>query len=140
LKFLLRHRLFASNLKYASIKVYNVSENQMYTKMHIDIWWWDTQALISEDDTIISVLLTTDKIMLTQHHKNKFAWSVYIIVDNLNWATQRKQNRSNVILLEFISSTKHANEDLKRELYYHSLKIILRREFKLFNRMKSFSC
>ena len=37
LKFLLRHRLFASNLKYASIKVYNISENQMYMKMHINI-------------------------------------------------------------------------------------------------------
>ncbi len=90
LKFLLKHCSFASNLKYASIKIYNVSENWMYTKMHIDIWWWDTQALISEDDTIVSVLLATDKIMLTQHHKNKFAWSVYIIVDNLNQATQRK--------------------------------------------------
>ena len=78
--------------------------------------------------------------MLTQHHKNKFAWSVYIIVDNLNQTTQRKQNRFNVILLKFISSTKHVNEDLKHELYHHSLKIILKREFKLFNRMKSFSC
>jgi len=73
LKFLLRHCLFASNLKYASIKVYNISENQMYMKMHIDIWWWDTQALIFEDDTIVSILLTTDKIMLTQHHEDKFA-------------------------------------------------------------------
>ncbi len=140
LKFLLRHHSFASNLKYASIKVYNVSENWMYMKMHINIWWWDMQALISEDDIIVSVLLTTDKIMLTQHHKNKFAWSVYIIVDNLNQTTQRKQNRFNVILLKFISSTKHVNEDLKHELYHHSLKIILKREFKLFNWMKSFSC
>ncbi len=55
--------------------------------MHIDIWWWNTQALISEDDTIISVLLTTEKIMLTQHYEDKFAWSVYIIIDNLNQAT-----------------------------------------------------
>ncbi len=38
LKFLLKHCSFASNLKYASIKVYNVSENWMYMKMHIDIW------------------------------------------------------------------------------------------------------
>ncbi len=140
MKFLLKHCSFASNLKYASIKVYNVSENWMYMKMHIDIWWWDTQALISENDTIVSVLLATDKIMLTQHHKNKFAWSVYIIVDNLNRATWWKQNRSSVILLKFISSTKHANKDLKRKLYHHSLKIILKREFKLFDRMKSFSC
>ncbi len=140
LKFLLRHRSFASNLKYTSIKVYNVSENWMYMKMHIDIWWWDTQALISEDDTIVSVLLATDKIMLTQHHENKFTWSVYIIVDNLNRATRWKQNKSSVILLKFISSTKHANEDLKRKLYHRSLKIILKREFKLFDRMKSFSC
>jgi len=140
LKFLLRHHSFANNLKYASIKVYNVSENRMYTKMHINIWWWDMQALISEDDTIVSVLLATDKIMLTQHHENKFAWSVYIIVDNLNQATQQKQNRSSVILLKFISLTKHANEDLKCKLYYYSLKIILKREFKLFNQMKSFSC
>ncbi len=140
LKFLLRHCSFASNLKYASIKVYNINENQMYMKMHIDIWWWNTQALISEDNTIVSVLLATDKIMLTQHHENKFAWSVYIIVDNLNQATWWKQNKSSVILLKFISSTKHANEDLKRELYHRSLKIILKREFKLFNWMKSFSC
>ncbi len=140
LKFLLRHCSFASNLKYASIKVYNVSENQMYMKMHIDIWWWDTQVLISENDTIVSVLLATNKIMLTQHHENKFTWSVYIIIDNLNQATQWKQNKSSVILLKFISSTKHANKDLKRKLYHHSLKIILKREFKLFNWMKSFSC
>ncbi len=73
LKFLLKHRSFASNLKYALIKVYNISENQMYMKMHINIWWWNTQALISEDDTIVSILLATDKIMLTQHHENKFA-------------------------------------------------------------------
>ncbi len=37
LKFLLRHHSFASNLKYASIKVYNINKNQMYMKMHIDI-------------------------------------------------------------------------------------------------------
>ncbi len=55
--------------------------------MHINIWWWNTQALIFEDDTIVSILLATDKIMLTQYHKNKFAWFVYIIVDNLNQAT-----------------------------------------------------
>ncbi len=42
LKFLLKHRSFASNLKYASIKVYNISENRMYMKMHINIWWWNT--------------------------------------------------------------------------------------------------
>ncbi len=59
----------------------------MYMKMHINIWWWNTQALIFEDDTIVSILLATDKIMLTQYHKNKFAWFVYIIVDNLNQAT-----------------------------------------------------
>ncbi len=140
LKFFLKHCSFASNLKYASIKVYNVNENWMYTKMYINIWWWNTQALISKDDTIVSVLLTTDKIMLIQHHESKFIWSVYIIIDNLNQATWWKQNKSSVILLEFISSTKHANEDLKCKLYHRSLKIILKREFKLFNRMKSFSC
>ncbi len=98
------------------------------------------QALISEDDTIVSVLLTTDKIMLTQYHENKFTWFIYIIVDNLNQATQQKQNRFNVILLKFISLTKHVNEDLKYKLYHCSLKIILKCEFKLFNWMKSFSC
>jgi hypothetical protein len=94
------------------------------------------QQLISEDDTIASVLLATDKIMLIQHHENKSAWSVYIIVDNLDRATRRQQNRFSVILLDFISSTKDANEDLKRKLYHHSLKIILKREFKLFNQIE----
>ncbi len=96
--------------------------------------------MIFEDDTIVSILLTTDKIMLTQHHEDKFAWSVYIIIDNLNQAIWWKQNKFNVILLKFISLTKHVNEDLKRELYHCSLKIILKREFKLFDWMKSFSC
>ncbi len=56
---------FADKLTYTLIQQYNTNESWIYSKMHTVNWWWHRQNDISTDDMIVSVLLKTDKTVLT---------------------------------------------------------------------------
>ena len=65
IQFLINHSSFANKLTYTSIQQYNTNESWIYSKMYTANWWWHRQNDISTDDIFVSVLLETDKIVLT---------------------------------------------------------------------------
>ena len=87
IQFLIDHSSFADKLTYTSIQQYNTNESWIYSEMHTVNWWWHKQNDISTDDTIVSVLLETDKTVLTQHHDDVAVWSIYFTIDNLTQET-----------------------------------------------------
>jgi hypothetical protein len=102
-KFFLSHQSFIRDLFYAFIRQFNDDNQRIYTKMHIEDWWWKTQKKILEKTTIVSLLITSNKTMLSQHQNDRAVWFVYLAIDNLSRDLRRSQTRSSNLLLKFIS-------------------------------------
>ena len=126
LTFLLEHQSFNNHLAYTSICQYDENNDCIYTEMHISDWWWSIQEKLSSNATVVLLFLMTDKTVLTQHHENLTAWSIYVTIENLNHETWQKKTQSASVLLKFISIIKKDNNNLKTEIYHSALKQILK--------------
>ena len=97
--FLIGYWLFTPYIAFVPVKRYstnnsnnnNIDNNKdkhIYEKMHKADWWQTThQALIDssiKNATIISVLLATDKTVLTKYAKNIAQQPVYLTISNLS--------------------------------------------------------
>ncbi len=125
IQFLIDHSSFADKLTYASIQQYNTNESWIYSEMHTMNWWWHRQNDISTDDMIVSVLLKTDKTVLTQHHDDVAVWSIYLTIDNLTQETWRSQISLETLLLRFISIVKEIDKETKFNIYHMTMTKIL---------------
>ncbi len=126
--FLLKHRLFEKDLVYAFIHHYNANNCQVYSEMHTIDWWWKTQEKLSDDITIVSLLLTTDKTVLTQHQSDFVAWSFYLIIENLSWCIRWAQFRSEMILQTFLLIINSDRDRIKSQIWHMTLSTILERK------------
>ena len=79
------HKSFTENLIYTSVQHYNSDDRWIYNEMHTDDWWWETQKELSDNATLILLLIFTDKTALTQYQSDLSVWSVYLMIENLNW-------------------------------------------------------
>jgi hypothetical protein len=133
IKFLLSHQSFIRDLFYASIHQFNDDNERIYTKMHIEDWWWQTQKKILERTIIVSFLITSNKTMLSQHQNDRAAWFVYLTIDNLSRDLRRSQTRSSNLLLRFISIA-HLNDqnDVKTRIWHEALSFMLKRKSNIF--------
>ena len=85
LHFLMSHKSFAEDLIYVSVQHYNDDDRWIYNEMHTDDWWWETQKELLNNATLILLLISTDKTALTQYQSDLSVWSVYLMIENLNW-------------------------------------------------------
>jgi hypothetical protein len=128
-KFLLNHQFFIRDLSYAFIRQFNDDNERIYTKMHIEDWWWKTQKKILEKTIIVSLLITSDKTMLSQHQSDRAAWFVYLTIDNLSRDLRRNQTRSSNLLLRFISIAHLSDQnDVKTRIWHEALSFMLERK------------
>jgi hypothetical protein len=133
IKFLLSHQSFIRDLFYAFIRQFNDDNERIYTKMHIEDWWWKTQKKIFERTIIVSFFKISDKTMLSQHQNDRAIWFVYLTINNLNRDLKRSQTRSNNLLLKFISIA-HLNDqnDVKTRIWHETLFFMLKRKSHIF--------
>jgi len=125
LHFLLSHKPFDDDMVYALIHHYNGDEKRVYSELHTEDWWWQTQKKLSNDATVVSLLIFTDKTILTQHQGDLSAWSVYLTIENLNWHTRRAQSRPGLVLLDFLSVIENDDDNIKSRVWHMALFIIL---------------
>ena len=142
LHFLINHRSFANNLAYASMREFNDDDKRVYNEMHTTNWWWNKQKNLSNNATIIFVLLTIDKTQLSQHHDDHSTWLVYLIIENLDKTTRRTQSKFSVILLDFLSHDRVKTESSQSKIsktksrnYHDVMRIILKRLWSLFRQV-----
>lgn len=50
----------------------------------MDNWWWKKQKNLPVKATIIPILLTSDKTVISLKHENQILWLVYITIDHLD--------------------------------------------------------
>ena len=128
IEFLLKHKPFASNLIFASVRQYNDNDERVYTKLETCNWWWKKQNLLLENVTIVFLLLTTNKTIMTQHHENVIAWSIYMSIDNLKISVRQTQIQLVNVLLEFISTISVLDiSNFKFKIWHQSLSCMLKR-------------
>ncbi len=133
IKFLLSHQFFIRDLSYAFIRQFNDDNERIYTKMHIEDWWWKTQKKILEKTIIVSLLIASDKTMLSQHQNDRTAWFVYLTIDNLSRDLRRSQTRSSNLLLKFISIAHLSDQnDVKTRIWHETLFFMLKRKSNIF--------
>jgi hypothetical protein len=131
IEFLIGHRPFADSLAYAPIRYYNGDNNErIYNELHTADWWWDTQLQLPTGATVIPVLLSTDKTIMTQHHGDEACWPVYMTIGNLNAATRRKQTVPGSVMLAQLPILKENTnkDDIKAHAYHTAMEIILQRK------------
>ena len=97
IKFLLGHGPFKNNLTYAPEQHYRSdSEIRVYNEMHTGDWWWSQQQSLPAGATIVPLLMATDKTVLTLHHGDLSLWPVYLTIGNLDTATRKRFQLSNL--------------------------------------------
>ena len=139
-RFLLGHGPFENNLKYAPERHYTAkldedeSASRVYNEMHTGDWWWRTQKDIPDGGTIIPILISSDKTVLSQHHGDMAMWPVYISIGNLDSKCRRSQIRPSFVLVGEIPIVKYGKEhskEMKSHTYHTAMREIFRRKFKL---------
>ncbi len=85
--------------------------------------------------TIISILLSSDKTVMSLSHGVQTLWLVYFTIGNLDAKTRRSQTRPGTLLLGSISVVHKRSEDgdkkdkdLKAKIYHPALKTMLQRK------------
>ncbi len=68
LRFFIGHPRFWENQPYQLSCIYNQKDDQVYNERHMGNWWWEKQKKLPVGTTIISILLASDKTMMSLSH------------------------------------------------------------------------
>lgn len=112
--------------------------------MHTGDWWWKQQKDHPPGATIIPILLSNDKTIMSLSHGNQTLWPIYISIGNLDSKTRHYQTWSGVLLLGSISiihkwseDGNNKNKNLKAKIYHLVLKTMLQRKYLLLTSNRS---
>ena len=140
LEFLMKHPGFRHNQTFEPSYVYNENEERVYNKMHTGKWWWKQQKEHPPQATIIPILISSDKTVMSLSHGDQTLWPVYITIGNLDAKTRRSQKRPGTLLLGSIpiiyersEDANNKNKDLKAKIYYMALNTMLQRIYLSFS-------
>ena len=82
--------------------------------------------------TIIPILLSSDKTVMSLSHVDQTLWPVYITIDNLDSKTWRSQTHPGTLLLgsilivhEHLENGNNKDQDLKVKIYHLALTTML---------------
>ena len=139
LKFLMRHPGFWHNKTFEPSCIYNENEEQVNNEMHTGKWCWKQQKEHFPQATIIPILISSDKTVMSLSHGDQTLWPVYITIGNLDAKTRRSQKRLGTLLLGSIPIIHERSEDannkdknLKAKIYHMALKTMLQRTYPSF--------
>ena len=123
LRQILRHVPFASDLSYQPVKKFRDGK-RVYNEMNTADWWWETQHKIPEGGTVIPIMFSTDKTLLTEFSGDRTAWPVYMTTGNLSKKARRHQKRPGWQLVGLLPVVKDIDFNSKCRLYHKAMGII----------------
>ena len=107
----------------------------IYNEFHTGDWWFETQKKIGEGETIVPLLLGSDKTHLSEHKGDISAHPVYLTIGNLSQELRRSQKLPGTLLLGFVpvihspkdSTGKRASVPrwVLLDVYHQSLELML---------------
>ena len=90
---------FWKNQTYQPFHIYNQKEDQVYNEIYTDDWWQNKQNKLFAEATLIPILFTSDKTVLSLSYGNQLLWPVYVTIGNLDVKIRQSQNRPGILLL-----------------------------------------
>jgi hypothetical protein len=137
-RFLVGHRPFAKNMSWAPIRQYHGRNDvRAYNEMHTGEWWWRTQEKLDSGATVVPIILSSDKTLMTKLQGDQTAWPVYITIGNINRGLRRQQTVPSILLLGFLpvikAVTKNSDNEMaykiKAQVFHRAMRTILQRKF-----------
>ena len=102
LHFLIAYLSFGCNKTYEPPCIYNKNEQQVYNKMHTGKWWYKQQKEYLSQAIIISILISSNKMLLNFSHGDQILWPVYITIGNQDAKTWQSEKWLRILLLSSI--------------------------------------
>ena len=133
-RYLIGHTPFKDEMQYQPIRLYRdeTEEVRVYNELYSGDWWWDTQSKLPSGSTVVPILISVDKTLLTTLHGDTSCWPVYLSIGNLNRDVRRAHHRNGIVLIGFVPvvdcSKGSGREGAKFELYHTAMRQILRRK------------
>jgi hypothetical protein len=131
---------FADKMVFAPERVFVRDPNnpeaqcRVYNEMWTGDWWWNLQELFPTD-TIVPIILASDKTKLTKLSGGKLAYPVYLTIGNIPKAIRRKPSMHACTLVAYLSTEKIALTNVKNahaassarmdQLFHESFRIIM---------------
>ena len=119
------HLGFWHNHTYEPSCVFSENEHQVYNEMHTGEWWWKQLKEQPPPATIIPILISSAKIVVSLSHEDQTLWLVYITIGNLEAKTRQSQKRPGTLFLDSIpivhersKDTNNKYKDLKAKIYH----------------------
>ena len=107
--------------------------------MHTGKWCWKQQKEYPPPATIIPILISSDKTVISLSHGDQTMWPVYITIGNLDTKIWQSQKWPGTLLLGSIliihkrsEDGNNKDKDLKAKIYHIALKTILQHTYASF--------
>ncbi|KZV99339.1 hypothetical protein EXIGLDRAFT_592623, partial [Exidia glandulosa HHB12029] len=125
---------FADHLSFTPCKNYADAEgsNRLYTEINTGNWAYETQMLLPDGATLISVILSSDKTELTSFTGKRSCYPVYLTIGNISKHMRRQPSMRAQRLLAYLP-TGHVDDTvmseakarrLRRDLFHHCMRRI----------------
>ncbi|KAG1719436.1 uncharacterized protein EDB91DRAFT_1240600 [Suillus paluster] len=91
-KELIGNPAFKEDMAYSPAKAYadRAGQDRVIDEMWTADWWGDKQKALPEGATIAPIILSSDKMSLSQFRGDKSAWPVYMSIGNITKAKRRQ--------------------------------------------------
>jgi hypothetical protein len=129
--FLLSHRPFAHEMKYAPSRSFTGKTDhpvRVYHELHSGDWWWDVQESLPDGATVVPIILAVDKTQLSLISGDVAAWPVYVTIGNLSREARRRRTTPGTLLVGFIPTTKLQDPIMKSRVYHYCMGKLLSRK------------
>lgn len=128
-RFLLGHRGFKDDLVYAPYQDWTVvpgePSRRVYTGMASADMWWETQLqLPGEGNTVVPLVIASDKTQVTNHAGDLTAHAVYLSIGNLRAHARNANDRPGSILLAMMPCVKEKDPDVQDRLFHECLRTL----------------